>query len=184
MADDELSDEDKALFRNMVGAVTPLKKTKQALEVKKKPAVLKARKSASVSNEAQQYSLSNYYQTEVGSDTILAYSKPGIRHKRWLQLRQGKIPIEARLDLHGLTLDNAQLRLCTFIDDQRALGHRCLLIIHGKGGRYGALPLLKNHVNHWLPQLPHILAFHSALPRDGGSGAVYVLLAKPIIEVT
>ena len=178
MAGDDLSDEDKALFRKMVGEVTPLKKTKQVIEVKKKPDALRVKKSVRVSADVEPYPLSNYYQTEVGSDTILSYSKPGIRHKRLLQLRQGKIPIEARLDLHGATLDNAKLHLCAFIDEQQALGHRCLLIIHGKGGRYGDLPLLKNHVNHWLQQLPSILAFHSALPRDGGSGAAYVLLAK------
>lgn len=50
-------------------------------------------------------------------------------------------------------------------------------IVHGKGAHTGQT-LLKTYVNGWLPQLPDVLAFVSALPRDGGAGAVYVLLRR------
>ena len=49
--------------------------------------------------------------------------------------------------------------------------------MHGKGLRSGpAGPVLKNSVQHWLSQWDEVLAFVSAQPRDGGSGALYVLL--------
>ena len=124
------------------------------------------------------YALSNYYHEEVSSDTILAYCKQSIPHRRLIQLRKGEIPWQARLDLHGLRPDAAQESLCHFIDQQIRLDNRCLLVIHGKGGQRGEAPILKNLVNHWLKQLPQVLAFHSALPRDGGSGALYVLLQR------
>jgi hypothetical protein len=72
------------------------------------------------------------------------------------------------------------------IEQAQAEGDRCLLIIHGKAGagytdesgdiRGAGQALLKSHVNHWLQQVDDVLAFASALPKDGGTGAVYVLL--------
>lgn len=98
--------------------------------------------------------------------------------KRLTALRSGEIVSEARLDLHGLNPDSARTSLCDFIEKQTLQGKRCVLIIHGKGSKHGEAPVLKNHVNHWLQQLPQVLAFHSAIPRDGGTGALYVLLKR------
>ena len=57
---------------------------------------------------------------------------------------------------------------------------RCAHIIHGKGYRSGERqPVLKRKVNYWLRLRPDVLAFCSATPRDGGTGAVYVLLRNP-----
>ncbi len=68
--------------------------------------------------------------------------------------------------------------LINFIRQEATSRHRCLLIIHGKGSHNGKAPVLKNLVRHWLPQFPQVLAFHSALTRDGGAGALYVLLKE------
>jgi len=38
--------------------------------------------------------------------------------------------------------------------------------------------VLKSHLVHWLPQLDDVQAFHTAQPKDGGAGALYVLLRK------
>jgi DNA-nicking Smr family endonuclease len=91
-------------------------------------------------------------------------------------LKNGEIPWEGRLDLHGFKADTARTSLCHFIQTQAQNNKRCLLIIHGKGGHQGAPPIVKNLINRWLPQLEEVLAFHSARPKDGGHGAVYVLL--------
>lgn len=112
------------------------------------------------------------------SETILSYSHPSISSQRFKALRNGHIPWEARLDLHGLKSETARDTLCQFIQTQAENSKRCLLIIHGKGGNLGAPPVIKNLLNRWLPQLDEVLAFHSALPKDGGSGAVYVLLKR------
>jgi len=70
----------------------------------------------------------------------------------------------------------AREALIHFISQSYMAGFRCVLIIHGKGGVQNEISILKSHVNHWLKQFTEILAFHSALPKDGGRGAVYVLL--------
>ena len=127
---------------------------------------------------ALQHNLSNYNQDAVNSDSIIVYSKSSIPHKQLIKLKNGQIPWQARLDLHGLNEESAKDALCEFIIKQLNHGNRCLLIIHGKGSKHGEAPILKNLVNRWLRQLPEILAFHSALGRDGGSGAVYVLLKR------
>ena len=79
------------------------------------------------------------------------------------------------MDLHGLNVDLAADTLRSFILKQQDLDHRNLLIIHGKGGHLGDVSTLKSYVNHWLKQFPGVIAFHSALARDGGTGSVYVL---------
>ena len=80
--------------------------------------------------------------------------------------------------MHGLTTEAARDALYKFIKTQTENHKRCLLIIHGKGGHEGAPPVVKNLVNRWLPQFDTVLAFHSAQPKDGGHGAVYVLLKR------
>jgi DNA-nicking Smr family endonuclease len=178
MPDDKLSDEDKALFRQMMQAVKPLKHTQWTDSKVKKPSEKPLPKTHFEDKPTSTYSLSNHYTNVVNSETILVYCKQSIPRSRLNQLKKGEIPFQARIDLHGLKPEAACDSLCRFIEKQYNLGSRCLLIIHGKGGLRGEAPILKNHVNHWLPQLPHILAFHSALPRDGGCGALYVLLKR------
>lgn len=108
----------------------------------------------------------------------MSYSQPGLSNQRLKELKNGQIPWERRLDLHGLKSETARDALCQFIQTQAEHDKRCLLIIHGKGGQQGEPPIIKNLVNRWLPQMDEVLAFHSALPKDGGTGAVYVLLKR------
>ena len=178
MSNDGMSDEDKALFRAMMKTVKPLGQTNKVTATATPRMEKKASKIPIDDKPRIDYNLSNYYVDVVNSDSILSYCKQSIPRKRLSQLRSGEIPWQARLDLHGYRPDAARDSLCHFIEHQFNLGNRCLLIIHGKGGLRGEAPILKNHVNHWLKQLPNVLAFHSALPRDGGSGALYVLLQR------
>lgn len=173
-----ISDEDKALFNETMKSVKPLRKVTPrepkppivATFVRRKPDPIEAPQST--------HYLSNYYSEIVGPTSTLTYCNHDIPRKRLRALKNGEIRWEGRLDLHGLNPDAARDALCGFIDQHSHAGHRCLLIIHGKGGRHDEEPVLKNHVNHWLQQLSQVLAFHSAIPRDGGTGAVYVLLKK------
>lgn len=96
------------------------------------------------------------------------------------RLKRGKLPIEARLDLHGMTQEQAQDELTGFLARAQSSGKRCVLVITGKGpGREGGV--LRRQLPQWL-NLPanraRIVAFSSAQPRDGGHGAVYVLLKR------
>ncbi len=178
MSDNILSDEEKALFRRLMQEVTPLGQSKKLTLRTSPPSGKLSQKIAPQNTPATQYHLSNNYHNTVSADSILSFCKQSIPQRRLRQLKSGQIPWQARLDLHGLRPDAARESLCQFIEQQSHLAHRCLLIIHGKGSRHGEAPILKNHVNHWLQQLPQILAFHSALARDGGSGALYVLLQR------
>ena len=182
MSNDSLSDEDKALFHSMMQAVKPLAHTKK-LVVKTAPSLRTSpRKATPIEKPTTNYNLSSYYHEVVNADSILTYCKQSIPRKRLGHLKSGQIPWQARLDLHGLRPDDAREMLCHFIEQQCHIGNRCLIIIHGKGGLHGEAPVLKNLVNHWLKQLQQVLAFHSALPRDGGGGALYVLLQRKCEE--
>ena len=176
-----LSDEDKALFREHMREVKPLdkKNTHSTQRVKTLP----TKSSSKIKPRGiQAPHLSDFIQDAVCSATVLSYSSPSIPNNRFRALKTGQIPWEARLDLHGLTTEEARLNLYRFIDLQAQNQKRCLLIIHGKGGHQGAPPVIKNLVNRWLPQFEEVLAYHSALAKDGGTGALYVLLKKNLLR--
>ena len=95
------------------------------------------------------------------------------------RLKRGRYPVEARLDLHGMTQAEAHRALAGFVGGSRAVGRRCVLVITGHGRVSGGI--LKAAVPRWLnePDLRrHVLAITPAQPRDGGAGALYLLLRK------
>lgn len=93
------------------------------------------------------------------------------------KLKQGKWPIEASLDLHGATLDQARERLDRFIATCLAHRIKCVCIVHGKGyGSRDGQPVLKDTVRRWLSQLACVRAYIECHEHNGGSGAVQVLL--------
>ena len=112
---------------------------------------------------------------------VLAFKRPGIQHGVYRKLKQGRYPAEARLDLHRMSVRRARREIYAFLGECHELGLRSVLIVHGKGERsphVEAGGVLKGFVNRWLRELHPVQAFHSAPPARGGTGAVYVLLAK------
>ncbi len=109
---------------------------------------------------------------------ILSFARSGLQHSILKRLRQGKMPVENSLDLHGLTVQQARTALIHFLRDCDNMAYRHVIIIHGKGYRSKTKPVIKPMLNRWLRLAPGVLAFHSALPEDGGSGALYVMLRK------
>ena len=105
---------------------------------------------------------------------------PGLDRRSAERLRRGRLPVEARLDLHGLFQAQAHMQLSAFLARSQAAGRRCVLVVTGKGpGAEGGV--LRREVPRWLnmgPNRARILAFCHAQPRDGGSGALYVLLKR------
>lgn len=172
----KLSQEDKTLFRSMMQDVVPLTSNNK-LASPYSPKATKKFLSAAIIEKDFSHILSISHNSEIlAPESVMSYAKIGIPRKRFHQLKQGNIPRLAILDLHGLRPDKACQDLCQFVESQSKLGHRCVLIIHGKGGHKGEAPVLKNNINQWLRSLSSVLAFHSALPHDGGTGALYVLL--------
>lgn len=110
----------------------------------------------------------------------LLFSRCGVQHRIMRKLRRGQYSVEDELDLHRMTAVEARQAIVVFLQQATARGIRCARIIHGKGhGSFNKQPVLKAKVNHWLRQRNEILAFCSARPVDGGTGAVYVLLRNP-----
>jgi DNA-nicking Smr family endonuclease len=99
------------------------------------------------------------------------------------RLKRGKHPVEARLDLHGMTQDEAHRALAAFIRGARIAGKRCVLVITGRGRLGGGV--LRAAVPRWFDEpefRPHLLAIATAQPRDGGAGALYVMLRRTRAE--
>ncbi len=105
------------------------------------------------------------------------------------KLKRGQIKIENRLDLHGMSQSLAYASLKKFIQDAYAQNCKCILVITGKGApKHGNIPLaeqtygvLKTQVPRWLNEAEfkqYILKFEWAKPKDGGEGALYVLMRR------
>lgn len=96
-------------------------------------------------------------------------------------LAAGKYEPEAVLDLHGCTTPEAFLKVMDWIHRAADEDCRCVLIITGKGrgfGPDGNMGQLRFQAPEWLGNHPRVMAYHTALPRDGGSGALYVYLRR------
>jgi DNA-nicking Smr family endonuclease len=172
----------KSYFQTLMKDVTPLRASKKT-HLKKTPTQpIPPPKTPPTSPlrlpQSTPTRLSNPWDiSDIQAESCLSFGQTRLQAKQFKRLKQGEIRPEAKLDLHGLYLEAAEAALLRLIQQAREHQMHCVLIIHGKGGRFHGPPILKAHVNHWLKQLPEILAFHSATPRDGGCGAVYVLLS-------
>jgi DNA-nicking Smr family endonuclease len=110
----------------------------------------------------------------------LVYQRPGVQPSVVRRLRRGEYRVEREIDLHGLTVAEAKQALRRFLIDALSREVRCVRIVHGKGLRSGHRgPVLKAAVSAVLHRTGAVLAFVSARPADGGTGAVYVLLSPP-----
>ena len=117
----------------------------------------------------------------VSSEAILSFRRTGIQQGLFKKLKDGQLVWRAAVDLHGCTVEQAREALLTLIHDAQADGVNIIKIVHGKGyskQENTQAGLLKTCVNGWLQQHRMVLAFHSAPPKDGGNGAVLVLLKK------
>ncbi|BAU48555.1 DNA mismatch repair protein MutS [Sulfurifustis variabilis] len=178
MASKKIDKEAAALFREHVGKIRPVRQDRIAPHrSKRKPVPEQSLRDA---REVMGSLLSDDYDAcEIETGEELFHVRPGLQHSVIRKLRRGLYAIEGELDLHGNTVPEARERLDHFIRVMRANGKRCVRIIHGKGkSSEGKMPVLKGKVNTWLRQKDEVLAFCSATPRDGGTGAAYVLLRR------
>lgn len=116
------------------------------------------------------------------SDEYLSGQAVGVGPELMERLAQGAFPIQDHLDLHGLSLSDAQGEVADFVDSAAARGLRHVLLVHGRGkGSPGGVPVLKQGLAAWLEHkrfARKVLAFCTARPIDGGAGAMYLLLRK------
>jgi len=177
-----LSPEERALWERVAGETERLGPVRR-VEAPKAPTARK------VSNPAQPRSIPTF---RIGAKATKTAPAPvsqtphiAMDHKAYRKMKSGKLRPESRLDLHGMTLDQAHPRLIGFIDTSAARGLRLVLVITGKGrvGRedspFPSQPgVLRRQVPHWLRALPMVLQITEASRNHGGHGALYVYLRR------
>ncbi len=97
------------------------------------------------------------------------------------KIKRGRMAVESRIDLHGMTQEQAYKALDIFIATAATAGKRLVLVITGKGSGPGTTGVLRRNVPHWLRQISSssmVIGHSEAEPRDGGAGALYVRLRK------
>jgi DNA-nicking Smr family endonuclease len=115
---------------------------------------------------------------ELASGDELVYHRAGVQTSVLRKLRRGQYRVQAEIDLHGMTVVEAKQALREFLANALDRQFRCVRIIHGKGLRSGHRgPVLKGVVSSVLRRVGPVVAYVSARQVDGGTGAVYVLLA-------
>jgi DNA-nicking Smr family endonuclease len=173
-----INSEESALFREAVSGARPV--TTRRVPLGRPPPAPRAhfrrRDDAEVLRESLRIP-AEALELETGEELI--FRRPGVPAKLFRRLRQGRIAVRAELDLHGMTSSEAREQLRRFLADSVNTGTQCVRIVHGKGLRSGQRgPVLKSSVNRWLRHWDAVLAFVSAPARDGGTGALYVLLTR------
>jgi DNA-nicking Smr family endonuclease len=175
----DLNPEDQELFRQSVGFVKPLRHDRREPPRGCGPEPIPH---STLRDERQvlRDMVSDYFEpADMETGEELLYCREGLPKTIIRKLRRGYFRVNAVLDLHGMTVVTAREALTAFISASRYRNFSCVRIIHGKGKRSQHKgPVLKQKVNHWLRQRDEVLAFCSARPVDGGTGAIYVLLRR------
>lgn len=106
---------------------------------------------------------------------------PGVSRALVARLAQGDPRPDRSIDLHRHHVASAERALREAVVSAVREGQRCLRVVHGRGRRSPDGPILKDALPGWIERGPtarHVLAFATALPRDGGPGASYVLIRR------
>lgn len=169
-------DPDLALFRAAVADVRPIDAAPEPVRPPR-PAPIPRQRQADDAAVMQELLSDGPDPEQLETGEELLYAREGVQRRVLRKLRRGQYRLDGELDLHGMTVPMAREALQEFFGYCRRRGLRCVRVIHGKGRRSNNRgPVLKGKVDHWLRQLDQVLAFCSAQPHDGGTGAVYVLL--------
>jgi DNA-nicking Smr family endonuclease len=163
---------DRALFESAMGDVKPL--PGQEPEPKAAPPLppVKSGRKATISMPAARAARNE--------PPLVPGSTAGVDRRTVERLRRGRLAVEAVLDLHGHTQQEAHRALERFVTGGVAAGRRCVLVITGKGA-VGSGGVLRRQVPQWLGVSPlrgHVLALTPAQAKHGGAGAFYVLLRR------
>ncbi len=167
----KLTDEDRVLWSLVARSATPLKGKKLVEEETPKPAAQEKMPSAAMAVPASP-----------------AATQPKRQHVTHVldrptldKLARGKLPIEGRVDLHGMTQSEAHALLLSFLQRAHASGVRYVLVITGKGFSSGGDGVLKRQVPAWLltPPFRALVSSHDLAARNhGGEGALYIRLRR------
>ena len=176
-------DDDKVLFMQAMSGVNQLedknvRSPAAATKASKPDAATLSKRAAAQGSEASDLGagLSDMQAllNPVAAESILSYKQPTLQNKVFAELKQGKLRWYDAVDIHGCTIEEARAAVTQLLSQAKQNNENMVKIVHGKGSE----AILKTCVNGWLRQLPEVLAFCSAPPKDGGNGAVLVLFKK------
>ena len=164
-----------ALFRAAIGKVAPLRKPGQAAPPSPpRPRPVRRPREEDPAASGQ---LADDPDALLMRGDASAFRRERVSARDWQRLRRGQFSAQDEIDLHGANALQAETLLGRFLAEAVDAGFGCVRVIHGKGGAEG-VPVLKNLVDRMLRQRGDVLAFHSAPPAQGGTGALLVLLAR------
>ncbi|MDR2012302.1 MAG: Smr/MutS family protein [Rhodanobacter sp.] len=170
---------DADLFREAIGVVRPLRRTTHDTPTRPRPSpepTQSRRDEERVRDELLTHAIDPAW-IEAGDE--ITYLKSGQPTRLLRRLRRGLFSVQAEIDLHEMNSAVAREAIRQFLDECRHHGERCVRIVHGKGLRSKANgPVLKQLTDGLLRRRADVLAFTSARPAQGGTGAVIVLLAR------
>ena len=168
----------KALFSLAVKDVRPLVADDRAVLTTQKPKPIPKKFRPDVISNSND-TLSDHFipAYELENDAKVQYLRAGHSPDILNRLRKGHWPVQAAIDLHGLVSDEARQYVSSFITDCKQAGVRCVRIVHGKGlSSRNQAPVLKQKLRGWLMQKEEVLAYVQARQKDGGTGALVVLI--------
>ncbi|TBU85582.1 Smr/MutS family protein [Phytopseudomonas dryadis] len=181
-----MQDDDFSLFKAELRGVKPIKHDRADTGKPKRDRASLAtlRQAATVRTDTLKVDgLSDQFVIDVGAEDPLDWASNGVQEGQMRKLKLGQIPFDGSLDLHGMTVEKARDTLWEFLAEASKLEVRCVRVTHGKAVRMdGRKPMIKSHVNTWLRQHPQVLGFTSCLARHGGTGAVYVMLRRTMLD--
>jgi DNA-nicking Smr family endonuclease len=174
----DFGDEDRRLFREAVGPVRPLRRERVVIAAAR-PSPQPTQADLDEARVASELLAGTLDPAELEIGEELRYLKPGVAPRLLQRLKRGQYSIADEIDLHQMSASVARAALKVFLDDSRRADRLCVKIIHGKGLRSGAAgPVLKRLVDEVLRRRDDVLAFASAKPAAGGTGATLVLLRR------
>jgi DNA-nicking Smr family endonuclease len=167
------SEDERHLFEQEMRDVKPVDRSRTRVTSRERPAPIVVRETPPAAIPA--------LDVEIAGEHVSAFD-PSVAPDVRRALRRGQMRPEAVLDLHGLRVLEARRRIESFLLESRSVGHRCVLLVTGRGLRSGpGGPVLRGEVVDLLTQMPFspgVLGVVSAPPSLGGSGALLVLLRK------
>lgn len=169
--------DDDELFRRAMAGAKPIKQDARVEAARRRPKAVARFAREDEARALEESLMADIDDIEASSGEVLRFHRPSVGRRTMRKLARGNFAVQAEIDLHGMTVDEARERLRDFIEQAAKAGQRCVRVVHGKGlgsGHRG--PVLKPSVNRWLRRWNSVLAFVSTRQVDGGTGAVYVLL--------